>query len=104
MSTHARTHVHARTHTCPHAHTHTHTHTLPYSADSVQREVTEAEIEQFQNTTKLITLPITNINSPRLADRRTPDGRAGVMVRVCPDVMVRVYPDVCNGEGVMVRV
>ncbi|KAL5490826.1 hypothetical protein EMCRGX_G016013 [Ephydatia muelleri] len=48
-------------------------------ADSVQREVTEAEIEQFQNTTKLITLPITNINSPRLADRRTPDGRAGVM-------------------------
>lgn len=48
-------------------------------ADSVKCEVTDAEIKQFQNTTKLLTLPIANVNSQRLPDRRTPDGRAGIM-------------------------
>ena len=76
--------------------------------------MTEAEIQQFQNTTKLIILPIANTNSPRLVDRRTPDGRAGIMVRVwcvcwdngegvvCVGIMVRVWC-VCwdNGEGVV---
>ena len=54
---------------------------LSYSADSSRREVTEAEVEQFQRTTRLIVLPIANANGPRLGDGETPDGREGIAVR-----------------------
>ena len=62
---------------CPHCCSHA---PLSYSADSSRREVTEAEVEQFQRTTRLIVLPIANANGPRLGDGETPDGREGIAV------------------------
>ena len=51
------------------------------SADSTNREVTEAELEHFQDTTKLAVLPIANTNGPRLPDEPdSPDGREGIKV------------------------
>lgn len=52
------------------------------SADSVNREVTEAEVEHFQDMTKLVVLPISNTNGPRLpTEPSSPDGREGIKVR-----------------------
>ena len=51
------------------------------SADSTNREVTEAEVRHFQDTTKLVVLPIANTNGPRLSTEPTsPDGREGIKV------------------------
>ena len=47
----------------------------------MKREVTKAEVEQFQRATRLIVLPIANANGPRLGDGETPDGREGITVR-----------------------
>ena len=67
------------------------------SADSNRREVTEADVEQFQLSRRpLIVLPIANVNGPRLVgDEKTPDGRAGIAVRpliVLPIVNVNGWP------------
>ena len=52
------------------------------SADSANREVTEAEVDHFQDETKLIVFPISNINVPRLpTEPCSPDGREGIKVR-----------------------
>ena len=54
------------------------------SADTTNREVTQSEIEYFQETTNLAVLPIINTNSPRLSgEPDTPDGREGIKVILC---------------------
>lgn len=48
----------------------------------MNREVTEAEVEHFQDMTKLVVLPISNTNGPRLpTEPSSPDGREGIKVR-----------------------
>jgi hypothetical protein len=54
---------------------------VPYSSDSMQREVTSAEVEQFQLKHALVVLPIANRKGPRLtSDPTSPDGREGIKV------------------------
>lgn len=53
-----------------------------FSSDSLHREVTSAEVEEFQRSTNLLVLPITNTKGPRMAsDPSLPDGREGIKVR-----------------------
>ncbi len=54
---------------------------LSCSSDTLQREVTSAEVEQFQQTHNLLVLPIANNNGPRMPSEPTiPDGREGIKV------------------------
>ena len=54
-----------------------------FSSDSVQREVTGAEVEAFQLKHNLVVLPIANNNGPRLtSDPTMPDGREVIKVTV----------------------
>jgi len=53
------------------------------SSDSPQREVTVAEVEEFEREYKRLVLPIANVNGPRLAsDPSLPDGREVIKVGV----------------------
>ncbi len=49
-------------------------------ADSCKREVTEAEVQQFQRDTSLVVLPTANVSGRRLSDEAGLDGRAGIAV------------------------
>ena len=53
------------------------------SADSTTREVTQAELDHFQKSTRLIVLPIANTTGPRVLSgngKGELDGRAGIAV------------------------
>ena len=66
---------------CSHLPTRAHTHVQTRSADSLQREVTSREVEEFEQRHGVLVLPVDNTAGARLAASPSlPDGRENIKV------------------------